>query len=231
MKERPILYSAPMVLALLAKRKTQTRRLVKPQTGHRPLGWGSAENGADRALAVKPYARVGDRLWGRETFATVGPPHVAYRADGSCLTRVDNGGEWELWHGGYLMGVAKHDKIGHWWTLPKFGGKWKPSIFMPRWASRLLHEVTAVRVERLSEITEADAIAEGITEAVGRDRPAALGPGKVWTWPGSDKLYVNPRAAYFAGWDSINGKGSAAKNPYVWVVTFRDVAQPPQRQR
>lgn len=95
-----------------------------------------------------------------------------------------------------------------------------PAIHMPRGVSRLSLQLEEVSVERLSDITEADAIAEGIVPA-NHDRPAILGPGKLWTWPGHDKVYVSATAAYFAGWDSINGAGSAAKNPWLWRLAFR----------
>lgn len=192
MKTRPILWSAPMVLALLAGRKTQTRRIVKPQTEHRPIGWGTAENGADKNVAVKPYARVGDLLWGRETFGATEltlddrhRPGIHYRAADDWPQR----GPWP----------------------------WRPSIFMPRWASRLLHEVTAVRVERLQDISETDAIAEGVEQV---ENPRGY---TGWRWPGSTDVYATARFAYLAGWDTINGKGSAATNPWTWVVSFKPV--------
>lgn len=199
-----------MVLALLAKRKTQTRRIVKPQTEHRPLGWGTAENGADKALAVKPYARVGDRLWGRETWA-VAHQHVPDIGTIQALKDARNGMPW-------ASVVYRASAIGGWAASHLVDDKWRPSIFMPRWASRLLHEVTAVRVERLQDISEADAFHEGIemvTEFVNTPE---------FMWPGGDTYFPTAREAYLAGWDSINGKGSAAKNPWVWVVTFRPVA-------
>lgn len=211
MKERPILWSAPMVLALLAGRKTQTRRVAKfvfkagqspefsgytpgtyctdvPSTGYVLRSRGAGHCWNDRTEALKPYALVGDRVWGRETFcwAHTDEADPVYRAD-------------------------------HPW---RDDVTWKPSIFMPRRASRLLHEVTAVRIERLQDITEADALAEGI-EAL---RNPATGE-EVFTWPGGmaapPEAFKSARAAYLVGWESINGDGSAAKNPWVWVISFK----------
>lgn len=211
MKERPILWSAPMVLALLAGRKTQTRRLLKPQpeftepgtkwlhgnVGHSGPGWYAFhEDYPDEGSEHWPaYTDVGDRLWGRETFGATDltlddkhRPGIHYRATDDWPQR----GPWP----------------------------WRPSIFMPRWASRLLHEVTAVRVERLGEISEADALAEGIEAG---QPPDPKFPQWRHRWPGGNTVYAGARAAYFAGWDTINGKGSAAKNPWVWVVSFKAV--------
>jgi hypothetical protein len=88
---------------------------------------------------------------------------------------------------------------------------------MPRKASRLLHEVTAVRVERLLNITPDDALAEGLEEVAGLGVPE-------YRWPGGSQTFVDPRDCYLAGWDMINGKDAAAKNPWVWVVSFKPVA-------
>jgi hypothetical protein len=94
---------------------------------------------------------------------------------------------------------------------------------MPRWASRLTLEVTGVRVERLGECSEADAMTEGIELG-----PIADPAFPQWRhrWPGGNTVYAGARAAYFAGWDLINGKGSAAKNPWVWVVQFKRLETP-----
>lgn len=201
-KERPILWSAPMVLALLAGRKTQTRRIVKPRPPFPVVGGWKVED-----YTGMPFACVGDRLWGRETFYCCdyrypnGPradllKAIEYRATHDCRN-------WEA-------GCPCRDDEGR--------GSWRPSIFMPRWASRLLHEVTAVRVERLQDISAADAIAEGIEEVAGLGVPE-------FRWPGGAPTFLDPRDCYLAGWDSINGNGSAAKNPLVWVVSFKAVAQ------
>ncbi len=191
MKERPILFSAPMVRALLDGSKTQTRRIIKPQPKDRPTGWGTVENGKGPETSVRcPYGQPGDRLWVRETWRTgagldqLAPsdlPHdvpVFFEADGETV----------------------HNQ-----------GKVRQSIFCMRWMSRITLEVTDVRVERLQEISEADAIAEGIDVT-------RLDPGATYT----DDV-PSARRGYRALWESINGAGSWDLNPWVWVVEFKRV--------
>jgi hypothetical protein len=191
-RERPILFSGPMVQAILDGRKSQTRRMVKARElglwnktdcERDGDGWPLYEDDmGDYQRLSCPYGKPGDRLWVRETWKTApgGGEDVYYRADG-------------------------HIDIKEW--------PWKPSIFMPRWASRITLEVTGVRVERLWQITEADAIAEGCREEEGSPEDIAiLGPGS-WT----------AKLEYMMLWEEINGEGSWAKNPWVWVVSFRRV--------
>lgn len=195
MKERPILFSAPMVRALLAGTKTQTRRVVKPapQTvrNHRSAAWDGDPAELMKLLTTAgrrcPYGQPGDRLWCRETWLTVNGDDTFYRAD-------------------YL-----HDPAGD----RAHGVAWKPSIHMHRSRSRITLEVTGVRVERLQDISEADALAEGVTPLPG---------GDMWTAGG---LYdgplhaARPQWAYRRLWEQINGPESWAANPWVWVVEFR----------
>jgi hypothetical protein len=180
-KERPILFSGPMVRAILAGRKTQTRRIVKNQEWYNLKGdYGDRLRGVDRC----PYGHPGERLWVRETwFCATGEPGPAlchYQADGD---------------------------------RPEFKGLWKPSIHMFRWASRITLEITGVRVERLQDISEADAIAEGIAKHSDQwiDYPA----GK------SAAGWSDPRKSFTSLWQSINGGDSWNANPWVWVVEFR----------
>lgn len=196
MKERPILFSAPMVRAILAGTKTQTRRVVKPQPrrvdGGVPFGdgpaWAHAEPGS--AMIRCPYGQRGDRLWVRETWAP-----EQYDADATTIAQIE---------ASVRMPAYAADFSGQ----PAY--KWRPSIHMPRWASRITLEVTGVRVERLQDISEADAIAEGIVRAPygwwsgreGSSSPTAIG-------------------AYALLWEQINGPGSWDANPWVWVVEFR----------
>ena len=198
MKERPILFSGPMVRALLAGTKTQTRRIAKP-VRHPDLG----NMYAPGALVLEhepqhvidrccPYGRPGDRLWVRETHMNwwkldpanpEGPrlfSHVAaYAADG-----------YEL----------------------EPGERWIPSIHMLRAASRILLEITGVRVERLQDINEMDAAAEGVATWA----PGALSP---------DSLNADPSDQFRWLWSSINGPDSWSANPWVWVVEFKRVQQ------
>ncbi len=188
MKERPILFNAPMVRALLANTKTQTRRIVKA----RDLEWMDVHQGLrepDNAERC-PYGQPGDRLWVRETFGhferneNFAPGcDVFYRADGESLA-----------------------------VEP-----WRPSIHMPRWASRITLEITSVRVERLQEISIEDAKAEG---AWGPDDSIVQ---KVADYFGTDIFSANPRKAFQMLWESINGPDSWAANPWVWAIEFRRV--------
>lgn len=202
MTERPILFSAPMVCALLAGTKTQTRRVVK-------LRVGEVLCSRDRALAATqdrlincPYGQPDDRLWVRESlrFVKVGEnlhEHAVYAADGVRVPRCPDLAEWCC--DGLAFGLAKS----------------VPSIHMPRWASRITLEVTGVRVERLQDISIEDAKAEG---AWGPDDSIV---SKVAEYFHVDILAANPLLAYRMLWEQINGPGSWAANPWVWVVEFR----------
>ena len=216
MKERPILFSAPMVQAILTGNKTQTRRVVKNKvegdncTVIEKLSPPRINVRDPRFLQFCPYGQVGDRLWVRETWATkiktVGnTPHEAftYRA-----TEPN--------------AVACYDCNGN--ELPV---KWKPSIFMPRAASRILLEITGVRVERLHDISEQDAIAEGIGFDV--IDQAIFFKNYMSKSHFADDDFCNlddtnaPKKSYFSLWESINGRESLDANPWVWVITFKVV--------
>ena len=194
-KERPIIFSAPMVRAILGGRTTQTRRRVKPHPPEwinelhggelskrapyaieddeqRVFGWGFQDD-HDRYYKF-PYGIIGDRLWVRETYAVCADCNIFYKADGE--------------------------------PFPWDGIKWKPSIYMPRRASRLTLEITDVRVERLKDISEKDAIAEGCQCA---GVPAS----------------ITNVGAFAKLWESISGEGSWSQNPWVWVIEFKKVAQ------
>lgn len=195
MKERPILFSAPMVRALLAGTKTQTRRAMKPQPWARP----EPEDGLWRLYAGDegmepfpcPYGQPGDRLWVKESFWGCDLPGYG---DTPCVVYDDE------WTGGEYAPAEPRP-----WAR-KFGRI--PSIHMPRDASRITLEVTEVRVERLQDISRNDAAAEGVDEwAAG-----ALSP---------QGQLEDPRVQFDMLWESINGRGSWGANPWVWVVCFR----------
>ena len=219
MRERPILFSAPMVRALLDGSKTQTRRVMKPQLVYgtvaglfnswylpRSEGGGTLyPNGKEKILSTCPYGQPGDRLWVRE----------AWRAELTWDTTKPSGipNEAALWY-------EADDQQRNNGRGTKFKGKLRPSIHMPRWASRITLEITEVRVERLQDISEADARAEGIF-------PHVRGG---WHWLKHDSSnpddwnqfgYKTAALAFQALWESINGPGSWATNPWVWVVEFR----------
>ena len=195
MTDRPILFSAPMVRAILAGSKTQTRRVVKP--------WEPRLMNLRRAVpedvsylpdftcyrSTCPYGQPGDLLWVRETWSTHAcfdhlppnkcPPSIHYWADGKVQT-----------------------------------GKGRPSIHMPRWASRITLEVTGARVERLQAISDADAMAEGIVQ---------LSDGGFGLPDGSHYHHTDPRQSYFSLWEAINGPGSVEADPWLWVIEFKKV--------
>jgi hypothetical protein len=183
MKERPILFSGPMVRAILEGRKTQTRRVVNididPKVGRfleaDPSGfWGFANDDHFPIQCIHcPYGIKGDRLWVRETWTPVSTYEPS--AETGALYKADF--------------IGSEDFVD--W-------RWKPSIHMPRWASRITLEITGLRVERLQEISEADAIAEGIQH----------------------RTMNNPIVEFQWLWESISGPGSWAMNPWVWVLEF-----------
>ena len=188
MKERPILFSAPMVLALLNGTKTQTRRLVKdqPPTHETKIPFCPSQH-----------------LWVKEThslFVVTGKKTgVVYKAGGELKI--------EATHAGWSAMFAKAK------------GKWRPPIFMPRWASRIMLEIVGVRLEQLHNITDADAVAEGCSGANG-----ALGEDYISVGPRTFQGMSWPRARYADLWDRLNGFGSWDKNPWVWAITFKRIA-------
>lgn len=218
MKERPILFSGPMVRAILEGRKTVTRRVAKfrPREAGYNLGFsgltagyyctGSMKSGFvlrsrggpngcwnDRTWPVHcPYGLPGDRLWVREAWARISvaqAPGEEWTVYRECDNRTD------------------------------FGGPWKPSIHMRRCDSRIMLEVTDVRVERLWRITDEQAVAEGV------DRPENI--RDVDVWDGAERELFNamnqPRDRFKRLWADINGAESWDANPWVWVVAFKRV--------
>lgn len=194
MRELPILFNGHMVRAILAGMKSQTRRVVRPQPdpghiGH--LGPGIPIIRTERRDVRCPYGQPGDRIWVREAFDPIYgqcPPdriiEVDYRADWE-----PNGKRWRMMD---VMGTRR----------------WRPAIHMPRGLSRILLENVSVRVERLQDISEADALAEGVSPDMGL------------RWQSGDDT---PRGMYGELWESINGPGSWDTNPWVWVVEFTRV--------
>lgn len=199
MKDRPILMSAPMVRATLREidPKTQTRRVVK--MSHRTPGLIAClappypPARPHVAAELCPYGQPGDRLWVRETWAP-----DQYRAD-----VIDREPDRLAFAADFIGEPAR---------------RWRPSIHMPRAASRITLEITGVRVERLQCISEADARAEGITYDPGN--------GGVFNVPNlADCMSVSAADSFRKLWSSINGPESWASNPWVWVVEFKRVTQ------
>lgn len=217
MKERPILFNDEMVRAILGGKKTQTRRVIKPLPTNRANHvWadgnrfafceGTHEKGArcqEDTIIKHRYGVPGDRLWVREIFAmqvSLEPGEVKPFDDGRPFLVVDEGPEygthWEQPH--YRATDPAPDLCYEDQEEEGPCVRWLPQLHMPRWASRILLEVQEVRAERVQDITEEDAQAEGV-ECVYSMEFAKL-------------------------WDSINGKKpgrSWKENPWVWVITFR----------
>lgn len=213
MKERPILFKGEMVRAILEGRKTQTRRIVKLRNretigafwdhgAYEPFfsmapsqSWVFRYKGSDRSMMAAlgspswkcPYGIPGDRLWVRETWNP--EPSKPWKASYRASWRDE---------------------------LPPEEG-WKPSIHMPRWASRINLEVTGVRVERLKEITEADAKLEGVDSSPFWKINEGICHRR--------SLDRRPKAIqrFHELWQSINGLESWNANPWVWVVEFRKI--------
>lgn len=220
-----ILFSGAMVRALLDGSKTQTRRVIKPLSKRHPIvnlredgfdthdlysgahndpkswGFAGAEDGCDMALErwpdlnpygmpahLDPYKLHGSMVWVRETWMKA-HNFATHTSPRHCLYAAD---------GECIQ-------------------KWTPSIHMPRWASRITLEITAVRAERLQDISTADAIAEGI-ERTGTDMFRSYLSGGHIVAPRKDAAAI---ASYFTLWESINGAESLAANPWVWVIEFK----------
>lgn len=206
MTYRPILFSAPMVRAILAGRKTQTRRLLKnPEyygcpTGDCPHDTNAECIAAMNANVERRYCEVGDRLWVREAWAKV--PASAYRMSEGVQQTVcpDDPYYAAIYAAGW----------------ERCAPKWKPSIHMPRWASRITLEVTDVRIERLREITESDALAEGAFD------PSI---GEIaWAEPMGLARHICPAVNAFAAlWADIHGWASWRENPWVCAISFERV--------
>lgn len=233
--DRPILFSDRLVRRLPgvegepAKWKTQTRRLPGPTNtdgwrhGWRydlANAWADGTSGGalyylharrarhDTVHRLFPRYEVGDRLWVREAWrpeerAADGVDGIRFRADDAFVPIENSREAADRW-------VDQYDR-------PGMKDRWRPSIHIPRWASRVTLDVSGVRVERLQEITEADAKAEGAD-------PWALPIDVMQNTPG-DRAY---RTAFRYLWDSVNGHRSAARwsaNPWVWVITFATAAE------
>lgn len=220
-KERPILFKGEMVRAILEGRKTQTRRVVKLPKNH---VWGNFFDGqvcpendlSSLGYPVDelrcPYGQTGDRLWVRETWQgplvdddieerpvdLESPKYCAYAADGSKAPEF----------------MDADDNLQR---------RWRPSIHMPRWASRITLEITGVRVERLQKISDANAISEGVEGHYIEDD---------WYWrnyrltdeeAAVSPMLTCPRESFRSLWESISGPGSWMENPWVWVIEFKRV--------
>lgn len=237
MRVGPILFSGPMVCALLEGRKTQTRRLLKPQpqfvTGrgrriYADEDWKKSwEDGADDDL---PYA-PGDLLYVRETWQTGvsgDGPQISYRAtpDFCAIDAWDGPDEGIGPSFNYERCPGAH--FYHWLSdVLSDDGPWRPAIHMPRWASRLTLEVTGVKVEQIQDITEEDAIAEGVCAFVeANDNSSWRGLSADDRYGLVCATYGSARNAFHCLWDSLNAKRAPwDSNPWVVALTFTVIKQ------
>jgi len=264
MRERPIIMGADSVRAILDGRKTQTRRVINPHK-YNIAGWDMprtkedmeygypfAENGDGDFVSVVdwcPYGRVGDRLWVRETWGVVS--HTFDENENICDWKPNRPATpiQELKFGtGYYDGYVIYEADGGFeWNAGddcsiETKSYWKSSMFMPRRASRITLEITDIRVERVQDISEEDALAEGV-----------ISDDEYAYWAGEDNLFPCPRCEgyqvhnafghdygitevdctycdtqkkrYRIVWDSLNAKRGYPweSNPWVWVISFKRV--------
>lgn len=235
MRERPIILSTDMVRAVLDGRKTQARRIVKNQhdtpywsikPAENPLHavhthdwWLPVGNQPHSALPTCPFGVPGDRLWVREKWSVV--TH-AFSDEGSMIDYVPDrpvkAVHEKPFGNGYYSGHAIYAADGDFTWCDEDGcadgiSRWKTSSQMPRWASRITLEVTAVRVERLQDISERDAAAEGVEQL------------KEGFWrhyqPGWTQHQLSARGSFVTLWNSLYGDDSWQLNPWVWVIEFK----------
>jgi hypothetical protein len=201
MNSKPIIFSAPMIQAILARKKSQTRRVIKNLDMIQDVRDGvpyfeDAYGDWHKTSTACPYGQPGDQLWLRETWG---------------IHRLDNNGHKEfpniLYKADSSTRLVLSQKV---WEYEQEEFQWRPSIFMPRWASRINLLIKDVRVERLQEISEADAIAEGF---------------EAWAYTGNDGYdddFGTAKDGFTRLWDHINAlRGySWASNPWVFMIKF-----------
>ncbi|HDH0451596.1 TPA: hypothetical protein PIO94_001787 [Klebsiella pneumoniae] len=235
MKERGMIFNGELVRAILDGRKTQTRRPIKwkqtrfTEIGEREDGskwpWSEDAEHACDFWHPCPFGAVGDRIWVRETWAILG------NEDGCCVDWEGNLCKGDERSAARIYRASCEQRPGDYglWSIPddaywkphtkehKFEGAWRPSIHMPRWASRILLEITDVRVERLNAISEEDATAEGVPPA------GSLLPDYPGTFLTPKGDFATAKVAFQRLWDSIYGEESWKANGWVWVISFKRV--------
>lgn len=234
MKERPILFNGQMVKAILEGRKTQTRRIVKAKKGadcpdymwvdeyalkdviewrEQKNRWFGCKEYRTLAFSDCPYGQIGDRLWVRETW------HVEPGVTGWSMDENEPCTGWIEYKAGGSKEVTapNFESVQNcfpkgevdWDFLPY---DWRPSIFMPRWASRILLEIIKIRVERLNDISVEDAKAEGFDYST---HPSAIEMGYA----------IGAKTNFRFAWEQIYGQNAWNKNPWVWVIEFKVIKE------
>lgn len=205
MKERPIIFSTPMVKAILAGRKTQTRRVLKPKAQEYMRNYmnkvldGTIYNYSfEEELATCPYGKPGDFLWVRETWGHTG--HGVWKVSDARMASLN----------GKVVYRADEDTPGGWF----------PSIHMPKEFARIFLKITDVRIERLQDISDKDAKSEGMyaRSTVGDDPSHP-----VWTWAPDSPRFDTAKAAFEYLWQVINGPDAWNANPWIYALTFERV--------
>lgn len=229
-----ICFTEPLFRKVVKGEKTQTRRMIVSRTGHFQVStssmsgvitgiWQTDDNGwgGVNLIPVNPKYKVGEKVYLKEPYAETcdeyGSPLIAYRFDNTALylVRKDENGDY------YQLNTIKKPVTTD-WTINNFPacGEWKNKLFMPEWAARYFIEITAVRAERLQEISEEDCMKEGIEynpEAV----PIGYPFGIQFPYNNGFHNYTTAKEAYASLIDKINGKGTWERNPFVWVYDFR----------
>ena len=226
--EKPIIFSTPMVKAIIEGRKTQTRRVIKPQP---EMEGGIIQNGIlyrylpgnelDMNNPIKAKYQFGDILWVRETW------QHAYNTDDNDQI-IESTGRYL-----YAANPEDHCAFSHWVDrdtgVHKESMPWKPSIFMPRKAARIFLEVLSIRAEQLWSITESDAKKEGVSPISPLDLKqmpmSIIEPGG--KYGKGTVLKSSYKAAFYELWDSLNAKRGYDwnSNPWVWVYEFKRVEE------
>lgn len=209
MKERPILFSATMVRAILDGRKTQTRRILKGSTEHKGVynpAYLAVHQNDKGWKQICPYGKLGDQLWVRETWANYQTIDHVRRTNGRAFSEISDGcAAYRADGHDTIQDLKDHIRLtssAAFEAIEVRGDKWIPSIHMPRWASRIDLLIKDIRVERLQDISQDDARTEGIPNA-----PYA----------------VRPDLSFKNLWEEINGDHSWEINPWVWVIEFERI--------
>jgi hypothetical protein len=228
MNIKPILFSTPMVQSILEGRKTMTRRIIKPQ----PLNFDVKKIiDWDDVIYSLPKYKVGDILWLRETWGVATRPHpikgwvdgFEYKADCKYIDEEND-----------LLPIYECEGF----DFEKYqSGKWKPSLFMPKEACRLFLKITNVKVERLQDISEKDAKAEGVESCIADRENFGVRAAGMRLYRDYDRKnnslkdypcngFEFAKTSFETLWQSINGEQSWNDNPYVWVLEFEQCEKP-----
>lgn len=219
MTSRPILFSPLLAKAICAGAKTQTRRPIS-----HPFSIGERDDGSPWPFAPQldqndgtmpwiacPFGLPGDRLWVRETFSPRGRSGEACRIEDAAFAVLPDGTQVHR-DGVVVQALAEY-------APGAFDGiKWRPSIHMPRWASRITLEIVGIRAERLHSISDVDVVAEGVLGTELHD--GQLVPA---SWPSMSLM--SPMKAWKVTWSASYGTGSWDRNPWVWAIEFRRLPQ------